>query len=154
MPSPQSVTVELAPHQQRVLEKLCRAKSASRQLSARCKIILLSVHGMRNQHQAEALGLDRLMIRRWRKRWAAQQARLDAAARAVDKDRQAVIVALPSDAPPKFTPEQVAALIALAANRPRTAACRSRTSPLPSWRGRRASVSSWRVFPLARSTVF
>jgi hypothetical protein len=101
-----------------VLEKLCRAKSTSQQLAARCHIILLSAQGMRNQHQAEALGLQRLMVGRWRRRWAAQSSRLEAAEKGTDKELQAVIVALLSDAPrsgapSKFTPEQVAALIAL-----------------------------------------
>jgi putative transposase len=119
MPGPHSVTVEVTPRQQRILEKLCRAKSTPQQLAARCKIILLSARGMRNQHQAEALGLRRLMVSRWRRRWAAQQARLEAAETGTDKDLQAVIVSLLGDAPrsgapPKFTPEQVAAIIALA----------------------------------------
>jgi hypothetical protein len=121
----EAVVVEVTARQQRLLESLVRAASTPQQLAERCRVVLMSAEGERNLHQAAALGMDRQRVRRWRGRWAAAQARLAAAEEeaANDKDLLAMIVdALTDEArsggPTKFTPEQVAAIIALACEPP------------------------------------
>jgi hypothetical protein len=71
------------------------------------------------------LGLDRQRVRRWRHRWAKARPALAAAAKreASDKDLEKLIIGILMDddrcgAPPKFTPEQITAIIALACEHP------------------------------------
>ena len=80
---------------------------------------------MGNEDQADDLGIDRQCVRRWRCRWAkARPALIAAEARgASDRDFEKLIVGILTDddrcgAPPKFTPEQIAAIIALACEAP------------------------------------
>jgi hypothetical protein len=98
-----------------------------------------------NLEQAETLGVDRQRVRRWRGRWAAAQERLAAAeAKGVDdKDLKALVLGVLRDehrngGVTKFTPEQVAAIIALACEPPAD-------SGLP--------VSHWTPPELAREAV-
>lgn len=120
-----SVTVALTARQRLVLEPLSRAKSAPQQLVERCRVVLMSADGRENADQAEALGVDRQRVRRWRHRWAKAQEALAAAEAkgASDADLEALLLAVLADdersgAPAKFTPEQVAAIIALACELP------------------------------------
>ena len=120
-----SVTVVVTPRQRRILEPLARARSAPQQLVERCRIVLMSAEGRENADQAEALGVNRQRVRRWRHRWArAQEALLAAEAEgAKDKDLEELVAAVFADnersgAPARFTPEQVAAIIALACEPP------------------------------------
>lgn len=124
MPGPAAI-VGVTARQQATLETLTRATSTPQQLADRCRIVLMSREGRRNLHQAAALGVDRQRVRRWRGRWAAAQEKLDAAEEegATDNDLKAMIVAVLSDGersggPPKFSPEQVASIIALACEPP------------------------------------
>jgi transposase len=120
-----SITIDLSPRQREVLEALVRARLTTQQLAERCRIVLASSQGVPNLHQAETLAVDRQRVRRWRHRWAAAQEDLAAAEQsgASDKELEAMIVAVLADdprsgAPPKFSPEQVAAIIALACEPP------------------------------------
>jgi putative transposase len=128
-----------------VLEALLRAKSTPQQLAERCRIILKSAEGECNLHQAASMGVDRQRVRRWRGRWTGAEKRLAAAEAegATDKDLKAMIVGVLSDAPrcggpPKFSPEQVVQIIALACEPPSE-------SGLP--------VSHWTPPELAREAV-
>jgi putative transposase len=140
-----SIAVEVTPRQQTVLEALVRANLTPQQLAQRCRIVLASAQGRPNLHQAAALGVDRQRVRRWRYRWAAAQQELAAAElqNASDQELEAKIIGVLSDdprsgAPPKFSPEQVASIIALACEPPQD-------SGLP--------VSHWTPPELAREAV-
>jgi len=141
----ESITVVLTARQRKVLEGLVRAKLTPQQLAERCRIVLMSAEGRFNAHQANELGVDRQRVRRWRRRWAgAERILADAEAEgATDKDLEALILRVLADnarsgAPPKFTPEQIASIIALACEPPAD-------SGLP--------VSHWTPPELAREAV-
>jgi transposase len=120
-----SVAVTVTTGERRLLEPLSRAKTAPQRLVERCRIVLLSAEGHANEHQAAELGIDRQRVRRWRHRWARARPALVAAANrgASDKDLEKLIIGILMDddrcgAPPKFTPEQMAGIIALACESP------------------------------------
>jgi hypothetical protein len=90
-------------------------------LVERCRIVLMSAEGRDNEDQGEELGVDRQRVRRWRGRWASASSALSSAENeaATDKDLEKLILAVLADdarsgTPAKFTPEQVATIIALA----------------------------------------
>ena len=121
----QSVTVAVSTEERRVLEPLARAKAAPQRLVERCRIVLLSAEGWDNEAQADDLGIDRQCVRRWRHRWAKARPALAAAEKrgASAKDLEKLIIGILADddrcgAPPKFTPEQIAGIIALACEHP------------------------------------
>jgi transposase len=141
----ESVAIVVTAQQRRLLEGLVRAKSTAQQLAERCQIVLMSAEGRRNQHQADALGVDRQRVRRWRHRWHGAQDTLAAAEQesATDKDLQALSIRVLTDndrsgTPPKFSPEQLASIIALACEPPAE-------SGLP--------VSHWTPAELAREAI-
>lgn len=120
-----SISVVVTPRQRRVLERFARAKSAPARLVERSRIVLRSAEGHENASQAAELGVDRQRVRRWRHRWAgAEKALADAEAEgADDRDLAALVVGVLTDndrpgAPATFTPEQIAAIIALACEPP------------------------------------
>jgi putative transposase len=140
-----SVSIELTPRQRAVLEPLGNAKTAPQRLVERCRIVLMSAEGRENQEQAEKLNVDRQRVRRWRIRWARSAAALSAAeaAGATEKDFEQLVRRVLGDnprpgTPPTFTPEQVAAIIALACEPPAD-------SGLP--------VSHWTPPELAREAI-
>ena len=140
-----SVAVEVTPKQRAVLEPLTRAKRASQRLVERSRIVLMSAAGRNNEDQGNELGVDRQRVRRWRHRWAGASAALVAAEDegATDQDLEKLILRVLGDddrsgAPPKFTPEQMAAIIALACEPPAD-------SGLP--------VSHWTPSELAREAI-
>ncbi len=140
-----SVAIEVSIRQRMVLETLVRAKLTPQQLAERCRIVLESAEGQPNLHQAKALGVDRQRVRRWRHRWAAAREALAAAEQqnASKKELEAMILGVLTDdqrsgAPPKFSPEQIASIIALACEPPKD-------SGLP--------VSHWTPPELAREAI-
>ena len=140
-----AVAVDVTARQRSILEAITRATSTPQQLAERARIVLMSADGQRNLHQADAMGVDRQRVRRWRGRWAAVHERLAAAEAegATDKDLRAMIVGVLTDeersgGPTKFSPEQVAAIIALACEPPSD-------SNLP--------VSHWTPPELAREAI-
>ena len=140
-----SVAVVVTAKQSRVLQAVVRAKLSPQQMVERCRIVLLSADGRDNLDQADVLGVDRQRVRRWRYRWAKARAALaDAEEKgASDKDLEKLILSVLADdersgAPPKFTPEQMAAIIALACEQPAE-------SGLP--------VSHWTPPELAREAI-
>jgi putative transposase len=140
-----SVSIVLSPRQRGVLEPLANAKTAPQRLVERCRIVLMSGDERENQAQADKLGVDRQRVRRWRHRWARAAATLEAAevAGANDRDFELLVRRVLDDnsrpgVPPKFSPEQVASIIALACEPPAD-------SGLP--------ISHWTPSELAREAV-
>ena len=120
MAGTRSVAVVVTPRQRKVLEGITRTKLAAQQLVERCRVILLSAEGQTNIDQATELGVDRQRVRRWRHRWARAMESLVAAEEglATDKDFEKLVIGVLMDdarsgAPAKFSPEQVAGIIAL-----------------------------------------
>lgn len=121
----QAVEVTVTTKERLLLEPLSRAKAAPQRLVERCRIVLLSAEGLENQAQADELGIDRQRVRRWRRRWAKARPALAAAQKrgASTKDLEKLVIGILMDddrpgAPPKFTPEQMAGIIALACEPP------------------------------------
>lgn len=140
-----SISVVVSTSQKAVLEALVRARRTSQHLAERCRIVLMSAEGRENAEQADELGVDRQRVRRWRHRWARAQARLAEAEAegATGNDLSNLILDVLGDnarsgAPPKFTAEQVAQIIALACESPAD-------SGLP--------VSHWTPPELAREAI-
>ena len=117
--------VAVSGRQRTLLERFVRTRTLAQHLAERCRIVLGSADGRRNIEQAEALGVDRQRVRRWRVRWAKAEGSLAAAEAegASDADLEALILDVLADdyrsgAPSKFTPEQVVAIVALACEPP------------------------------------
>lgn len=141
----QPVQIIVTARQREVLETLVRTRSTSQRLAERCRIVLMASDDWNNQNLADNLGVDRQRARRWRRRWNDARVLLAEAEDegATDKDLRALIIWALTDserpgAPPKFTPEQVVAIIALACEPPSD-------SGLP--------VSHWTPDELAREAV-
>jgi hypothetical protein len=144
MPGP-ATTVSLTPRQREVLETLTAKGATPQRVAERCRIVLMSAEGRTNIAQAAELGVDRQRVRRWRGRWASAEERLAGAEKegVSDKDLKELILGVLRDehrdgGVTKFSPEQVAAIIALACEPPRD-------SGLP--------VSHWTPPELAREAV-
>jgi len=124
MPGP-ATTVVVTPRQRELLEALTATGSTPQRVAERCRIVLMSAEGRPNIEQAAELGVDRQRVRRWRGRWAAAQERLAAAEKegVSDKELRGVVLGVLRDehrngGVTKFSPEQVAAIIALACESP------------------------------------
>src|SRR5665213_2102649 len=79
--------IELTEEQERELRRLARSKTASVRLAQRARIVLLAAQGMQNKDIADALGVGRVQVGRWRDRYAG------AGLRGIERD-------LPRGAPP------------------------------------------------------
>jgi len=119
-----SVAVVVTARQRGILKKFARSKTAPQRLVERARIVLMSAEGRLNEEQAEQLGVDRQRVRRWRHRWAGARDSLAAAEEdGTNKDLEKLIVGVLTDdlrsgVPPKFSPMQVASIIALACESP------------------------------------
>jgi putative transposase len=108
-----------------VLTRWDRARKTSKDLAQRSRILLLSAEGMPNKDQAALLGVDVQRIRRWRNRWcdSSEQVLAAVVGEASEKEVAGLLMDLLADSPrsgtpPKFTPEQVTAIIQLACEDP------------------------------------
>lgn len=109
-----------------ILERLARLRKLERRLSERVRIILWSADGKTSVEQARALGVDEQRVNRWRRRFAAEETRLEAASRAEtsDEELEAVLLDVMADeersgVPPKFSAEQLTQIVALACKTPK-----------------------------------
>ena len=114
MATPKPPKVVLTERQRAELERLVRAFSTGQQLALRARIVLLAGDGWNNLQIARELGVDDETPGHWRRRWL-QFAKvpleeLGVAKRLADAPKPG--------APPKFTPEQICQIIALACERP------------------------------------
>ena len=96
------------------LERLVRAYSTGQQLALRARIVLLAGDGWNNLQIARELGVDDETPGKWRRRWLecaeVPLKDLRVAKRLADAPKPG--------APPKFTPEQICQIIALACEKP------------------------------------
>lgn len=143
--SKKAASVTLTPRQRVVIEPLARSRTAPQRMVERARVVLMSAAGRKNEEQAAELSVDRQRVRRWRSRWAKASETLKAAEDqgAKDKDLERLILRVLKDdersgAPARFTPEQVAAIIALACESPKD-------SGLP--------ISHWTPPELAREAI-
>jgi transposase len=110
--------------QQDILVTLRNAVTAASHLRQRATIILLAFDGLGNQDIAEEVGLGRRQVGRWRRRWVkAWSGLIDLECREPKADLRRAIEARLTDearpgAPCKFTPEQVAQILAVACEPP------------------------------------
>lgn len=118
--------VVVSDRQRALLERWVRSAARTPyRLVERCRIVLMSSDGLNNMEQGRRLGVDRQRVRRWRTRWAANQARLAEAeeAGATDKDFAQLVrevlddVARPGG-PPKFSAEDLAQIMSVACEPP------------------------------------
>jgi len=94
------------------LDELVRRHQTPQQLALRARIILLLAEGLSDRQVAQQLGIDRVTAKLWRKRWCETAgSEMTAAQRLADLPRPG--------APPRITPEQQCALIALACSDPK-----------------------------------
>jgi transposase len=112
----------LAPAVREVLENLERRHHTPQKLAARARLVLELADGGTNPAVAERLGMHPMSVRKWRARWNQAQTRLEGLVEKPKELAAAITEVLSDDprsgAPPTFTPEQVAALIAMACEPP------------------------------------
>lgn len=134
MPGRFAQPVQVTPRQRRLLGKLVHAATTPQRLAQRAEIVLGAADGHSNQELVRRLRVERPMLRKWRRRWAAAQPGLCAVeAQEDDRGLQARILEVLADAPrrgrpPEFTPEQILEIIAIACESPEAAA-----GPLSHW---------------------
>ena len=124
MPSTAS-RITVSAQQRAILEKFARSRLAPQRLVERSRIVLQSADGVENAEQGRLLGVDRQRVRRWRVRWSEAAVRLSEAERegASEGELTDLITELMADdarsgAPPRFAPEQVASILAVACEPP------------------------------------
>ena len=120
----QAAKIDLSVKQRLIIERLARSKTEPQRLVERAQIVLRSASGELCVEQGRALGIDAQRVRRWRKRFARTREVLADAEAADDKGdlerkiREVLMDEYRSGTPPKFTPEQVSLMVALACHKP------------------------------------
>lgn len=134
MPDPQAAPLHVSPQQQDILEHIVRRTTSAQRLVKRSRIILLAITGIPNTQIAQQVQVDHETVRRWRDRWRAAEARLQAIeATGKPKLLSQAIEALLTDeqrpgAPATFTFEQYMQIMAIACETPAEAA-----RPVSTW---------------------
>jgi transposase len=115
--------VMISERQQAVLTELSRSRSEAKFISQRATIILLAFEKRSNEEIAEIVGLERKQVGLWRRRW--QQAwesltllECEEPRRLREAIRETLQDAPRPGAPGKFTPDQVAQILAVACESP------------------------------------
>jgi transposase len=129
--------VVISERQQKVLRKLSTATTVAKRLVQRATIILLAFSGVANQDIAEQVGLGRLQVGIWRRRWQGAFPNLIRIECPDDPPalREAIEGLLSDEprpgCPGKFTAEQLTQLIALACEPPEKSG-----RPITHWTGK------------------
>jgi|SRR5215471_732178 len=116
--------VTITERQQQVLRAMTRASTASQALAQRAAMILLAFGGLANEDIAARLGCERHAVGTWRHRWAQAFDRLVLVecCEGLSALRRALAEFLRDrprpGCPGKFTPEQVAQVLAVACEPP------------------------------------
>ena len=122
------------------LERLVRAYSTGQQLALRARVVLRAGDGWNNLQIARDLGVDDETPGHWRRRWL-QFAEVPLEEVSVAKR---LSDAPKPGAPPKFTPEQICQIIALACEKPVDSVDRSVSGVMGNSRTRSCGVASFR----------
>jgi putative transposase len=119
--------IVLTARQREILESLSRSRTVERRLAERVDFILWSAEGAACVDQAARRDVDAQRVRRWRKRWHEAQEMLWSADEqgCTDEELAALMLDVLADGyrsgtPPKFSPEELAQLIALACQDPKS----------------------------------
>src|SRR2546430_8936743 len=127
MPFPQAKPLHVSPLQHELLQRMVQRTTSAQRLVKRGHIILEAAKGTSNTKIAEHQQVDYETVRRWRDRWHAAEARLQAI-EATGKQKllsQAIEVLLTDEqrpgAPATFTFEQFMQIMALACEKPEAA---------------------------------
>jgi putative transposase len=127
MPSPQAKPLHVSPLQHELLQRMVHRTTSAQRLVKRGHIILEAAEGTSNTRIAQHQQVDYETVRRWRDRWHAAEARLQAI-EATGKPKllsQAIEVLLTDEqrpgAPATFTFEQFMQIMALACETPASA---------------------------------
>ncbi|THF73417.1 helix-turn-helix domain-containing protein [Cohnella fermenti] len=120
---PKLQAVEISEAQAEVLEQFERRHQTPQQMAKRVRVVLLAVQGLGNRDISRIIGLDRMQVGTWRKRWITEYDRLCRIETEHPKQLEDAIKNLFSDvprsgAPATFTAEQVVQIIALACENP------------------------------------
>jgi putative transposase len=116
--------VTITERQQQALRSMTRASTATQALAQRAGMILLAFDGLANEDIAARLGCERHAVGTWRRRWARAFDRLVLVECCEGPPAlRRAIAELLSDrprpgCPGKFTPEQVAQILAVACESP------------------------------------
>jgi putative transposase len=114
MATPRPPKVVLSERERAELERLVRAHTTGQQLALRALIVLMAGDGWNNLQIARELGVDDETPGHWRRRWLqfaeVSLGEVSVAKRLADAPKPG--------APPKFTPEQLCQIIALACEKP------------------------------------
>lgn len=125
MRGPQPPGLELTARQRGILYHLTQCSTAPQRLVLRARLIMLAANGRNNSQISQELPLDRGQVRLWRRRWLAAQTQLTALEHDASGDKPLInaISALLTDAPrpgtpPRFSPEQIVQVVAVACEPP------------------------------------
>lgn len=116
--------VQVTERQMALLEEIVASRTASVRLVQRAQIILLAFRKHNNQEVGKLVGLNPQQVSVWRKRWKADWERLiSVECREAKSVLKNAIESLLADQPrqgrtPTFSPEQQAAIVALACEDP------------------------------------
>ena len=116
--------IEATELQKQILEQITQGRQLAHALVLRAKMIVQGLAGKANQSIATELGCGREAVRRWRDRWADEQAGLEKLEGTVsEKEYRALIEGVLSDRersgrPPHFTAEQLCQIVAVAVQSP------------------------------------
>lgn len=120
----QAAKIELSVRARAIVERIARSRTEPQRLVERMQIVLRSANGELCVDAARALGVDKQRVQRWRKRFA-RAGEVLALAEAADDEgdlerklREVLDDKYRSGTPPKFTPEQVSLMVALACHKP------------------------------------
>jgi len=128
--------IVITERQHEILTAVRDAVTAPSHLRRRAAVILAAFHGARNEDIAREVGLGRRQVGRWRRRWAmAWSGLIERECRETKAELRRAIEATLSDgprpgAPGKFTPEQVAQILAVACEPPERSG-----RPITHWTG-------------------
>ena len=100
--------VELSIEQRKELERLARSRTVSVRLARRAQVVLLAAQGQENLEIARRLGVGRVQVARWRRRYAegglaAIERDLPRGGRKPTVDAQAIVRMTTQEAPPGAT---------------------------------------------------
>lgn len=125
MPTPKAIPIHASEATQEILESILRRRNAPLWLVIRVRIIIQALAGYANTKISQELGVDRGSVRLWRERWhaATEKREMLEADEASPQELEAFIIdslrdSYRSGTPPKFSPEQVVQIVAIACEDP------------------------------------